>query len=60
MNKNKIPFKERKRHWDYQFNQTENLESRLLEKEAKLLEAEKQNYMQRMQESEGQTYGRSV
>ena len=41
MNYNKLPFKERKRHLDYQFNQTEKQEKALLLEEMKRLEEEK-------------------
>lgn len=37
MKQNKIPFKERQRHYDYQYNQTDKQEELALKKEAKLL-----------------------
>lgn len=37
MKQKDIPFKERKRHYDYQFNQPDRQEELLLEKEAKHL-----------------------
>lgn len=44
MNYNKLPFKERKRHLDYQFNQTEKQEKALLLEEMKRFEEEKRRY----------------
>lgn len=41
MNYNKLPFKERKRHLDYQFNQTQKQEKALLLEELKCFEEEK-------------------
>lgn len=41
MNYNKLPFKERKRHLDYQFNQTQKQEKALLLEEMKCFEEEK-------------------
>lgn len=40
-NYNKLPFKERKRHLEYQYNQTERQERILTEREMKRLEQEK-------------------
>ena len=40
-NYNKLPFKERKRHYDYQYNQTYRQEEILLERERKKLMQEK-------------------
>lgn len=40
-NYNKLPFKERKRHLEYQFNQTERQEEILLKREFKRLCQEK-------------------
>ena len=42
---NKVPFKEQKRHWDYQFNQ-EDKRRRLLEKEARRIEEEKRKFFE--------------
>lgn len=41
MNYNKLPFKERKRHLKYQFEQTERQDQKLLEKEIKRMMNEK-------------------
>ena len=41
MNYNKLPFKERKRQYDYQYNQTAKQEELLLKREAQKLEKEK-------------------
>lgn len=40
-NYNKLPFKERKRHLDYQYNQTTKQEELLIKRELKALEEEK-------------------
>jgi hypothetical protein len=40
-NYNKLPFKERKRHLDYQYNQTAKQEELLIKRELKALEEEK-------------------
>lgn len=40
-NYNKLPFKERKRHLEYQFNQTERQEEILLKREFERLRQEK-------------------
>lgn len=37
MKLNKIPFKEKQRHYDYQYNQTDKQEELAMKKEAKLL-----------------------
>ena len=40
-NYNKLPFKERKRHLEYQFNQTERQEEILIKKEIERMRREK-------------------
>ena len=46
---NKVPFKEQKRHWDYQFNQDEKQQSRMGKKEIKRLEEAKRKFIEEHQ-----------
>lgn len=44
MNYNKLPFKERKRQYDYQYNQTAKQEELLLKREAQKIEKELEDF----------------
>lgn len=44
MKLNKIPFKEKQRHYDYQFNQTDKQEELAMKKEAKRLRKLKEQF----------------
>ena len=51
MNYNKLPPKERKRHFDFQFNQPARQEELLIKKEIKRAEAEKRRWINQCEEA---------